>query len=79
MLTQAKNLADYQSKHHIGMHHQAVCPWYSHTKIHPLYYLKQPDLAIWKGVLEPSPRDAYMCVSGLRLWMGYCNAWDTNL
>ncbi len=20
-----------------------------------------------------------VCVFGLRLWMGYCNAWDTNL
>ncbi len=26
-----ENLADYQSKHHIGMHHQAVPPWYLHT------------------------------------------------
>jgi hypothetical protein len=23
-----ENLADYQSKHHIGAHHTAVCPWY---------------------------------------------------
>jgi hypothetical protein len=23
-----ENLADYQSKHHIGSHHLAVCPWY---------------------------------------------------
>jgi hypothetical protein len=22
-----ENLADYQSKHHIGAHHQAVFPW----------------------------------------------------
>ena len=27
-----ENLADYQSKHHIGSHHQAVCPWYLHEK-----------------------------------------------
>jgi hypothetical protein len=25
-----ENLADYLSKHHIGAHHQAVCPWYLH-------------------------------------------------
>ena len=25
-----ENLADYQSKHHIGSHHLAVCPWYLH-------------------------------------------------
>jgi hypothetical protein len=24
------NLVDYQSKHHIGLHHQAVHPWYLH-------------------------------------------------
>ena len=27
-----ENLADYQSKHHLGAHHQAVCPWYLHKK-----------------------------------------------
>jgi hypothetical protein len=25
-----ENLADYQNKHHLGAHHQAVCPWYLH-------------------------------------------------
>ncbi len=25
-----ENLADYQNKHHIGSHHQTVCPWYLH-------------------------------------------------
>jgi hypothetical protein len=25
-----ENLADYQSKHHIGAHHRQVCPWYLH-------------------------------------------------
>jgi hypothetical protein len=25
-----ENLADYQCKHHVGAHHQAVCPWYLH-------------------------------------------------
>jgi hypothetical protein len=25
-----ENLANYQSKHHIGSHHQAMCPWYLH-------------------------------------------------
>jgi hypothetical protein len=23
-----ENLADYQSKHHTGVHHKVVCPWY---------------------------------------------------
>jgi hypothetical protein len=27
-----ENLADYQSKHHIGSHHTAVRPWYLHLK-----------------------------------------------
>ncbi len=27
-----ENLADYQSKHHIGSHHVAVRPWYLHTE-----------------------------------------------
>jgi hypothetical protein len=30
-----ENLADYQSKHHPGVHHQAVRPWYLHTKYSP--------------------------------------------
>ena len=28
-------LADYQSKHHIGLHHQAVCQWYLHQADSP--------------------------------------------
>jgi hypothetical protein len=31
-----ENLADYQSKHHLGSHHQAVCPWYLHERNSPL-------------------------------------------
>ena len=27
-----ENLADYQSKHHIGAHHTAVRPWYLHEQ-----------------------------------------------
>jgi hypothetical protein len=27
-----ENLADYQSKHHIGLHHTAVRPWYLHLE-----------------------------------------------
>jgi hypothetical protein len=30
-----ENLADYQRKHHIGSHHQAVCPWYLHQADSP--------------------------------------------
>jgi hypothetical protein len=31
-----ENLADYQSKHHLGPHYQAVCPWYQHEENSPL-------------------------------------------
>ena len=31
-----ENLADYQSKHHTGGHHQAVRPWYLHGPSSPL-------------------------------------------
>jgi hypothetical protein len=27
-----ENLADYQSKHHVGAHHTAVRPWYLHEQ-----------------------------------------------
>ncbi len=30
-----ENLADYQSKHHVGSHHIAVPPWYLHTENSP--------------------------------------------
>jgi hypothetical protein len=30
-----ENLADYQSKHHTGAHHIAVCPWYLHMDDFP--------------------------------------------
>jgi hypothetical protein len=30
-----ENLADYQSKHHIGSHHVAVRPWYLHMENPP--------------------------------------------
>jgi hypothetical protein len=31
-----ENLADYQSNHHLGSHHQAVRPWYLHKINSPL-------------------------------------------
>jgi hypothetical protein len=30
-----ENLADYQSKHHVGSHHTMVRPWYLHTATSP--------------------------------------------
>jgi hypothetical protein len=32
-----ENLADYQSKHHVGTHHVNVRPWYSYMEISPRY------------------------------------------
>jgi hypothetical protein len=40
-----ENLADYQSKHHVGSHHTFVRPWYLHTTNPPGYYLGQNGLA----------------------------------
>ena len=31
-----ENLVDYQSKHHLGTHHQVVCPWYLHEINSPI-------------------------------------------
>jgi hypothetical protein len=31
-----ENLVDYQGKHHLGPHHQEVCPWYLHEINSPL-------------------------------------------
>jgi hypothetical protein len=28
-----ENHGDYQSKHHLGAHHTAVCTWYLHEKM----------------------------------------------
>ncbi len=40
-----ENLADYQSKHHIGAHHTAVRPWYLHklTSVHELPRADKPS------------------------------------
>jgi hypothetical protein len=54
-----ENLADYQSKHHIGSHHIGVCHWYLHELILPWYYQEQTDQALWKGVLGTSLRAKY--------------------
>ncbi len=40
-----ENLADYQSKHHIGSHHVAVRPWYLHIENSPEFYHGRRDLA----------------------------------
>jgi hypothetical protein len=44
-----ENLADYQSKHHIGSHHVAVRPWYLHTKDSPRYLPRAVRPSTLKG------------------------------
>jgi hypothetical protein len=44
-----ENLADYQSKHHPGAHHQAIHPWYLHTKYSLLVLPKATRLSTLKG------------------------------
>jgi hypothetical protein len=53
-----ENLADYQSKHHNGAHHQDVCPWYLHDKNSPSVLLM---VAMSSSiVLELSQQDTYV-------------------
>ncbi len=44
-----ENLADYQSKHHIGIHNQAVHPWYLYTKHSPLVLPRATRPSTLKG------------------------------
>ena len=44
-----ENLADYQSKHHTGTHHIAVCPWYFHMENSPRELLRALAPSALKG------------------------------
>jgi hypothetical protein len=44
-----ENLADYQSKHHTGAHHIAVCPWYLHMDNSPMELPKTLAPSALKG------------------------------
>ena len=44
-----ENLADYQSKHHIGSHHFAERPWYLHTQDSPRYLPRAVRPSTLKG------------------------------
>ncbi len=50
-----QNLADYQSKHHIGSHHQAVCPWYLHEINFPLVLPRATRPSTLKGCVGNLP------------------------
>ncbi len=49
------NLADYQSKHHIGTHHQAVCPWYLHEEHSPSFLPRATRPSTLKGCVGTLP------------------------
>ncbi len=51
-----ENLADYQSKHHLGAHHIAVCPWYLHENNLPLFLPRAVSPSSLKGCLGPLPK-----------------------
>ncbi len=50
-----KNLADYQNKHHIGAHHQAVCPWYLHHNNFSLVLPRASKPSSLKGCVGTLP------------------------
>jgi hypothetical protein len=51
-----ENLADYQSKHHIGSHHQAVLPWYLHEINSPLVLPRAARPSTLKGCVGNLPK-----------------------
>jgi hypothetical protein len=50
-----KNLADYQSKHHIGSHHLTVCPGYLHEINSPLVLSRATTPSTLKGCVGNLP------------------------
>jgi hypothetical protein len=44
-----ENLADYQSKHHLGSHHVNVRPWYLHMENSPRYLPRAQSQSTLKG------------------------------
>ncbi len=44
-----ENLADYQSKHHAGMHHATICPWYLHEPTYPSFFPRAQPPSALKG------------------------------
>ena len=51
-----ENLADYQSKHHTGAHHQAVRPWYLHEQSSPLVLPRANRPSTLKGCVGTLPQ-----------------------
>ena len=54
-----ENLADYQSKHHVGAHHVAVRPWYLHTENSLRYFPRAERPSTLKGCVG-TLKDGYI-------------------
>jgi hypothetical protein len=54
-----KNLADYQSKHHIGSHQVRVRPWYLHMESSPRYLPRAQSWSTLKGYVG-TLKDGYI-------------------
>jgi hypothetical protein len=50
------NFADYQSKHHVGAHHQAVRPWYLHENNLPTVLPQATRPSTLKGCVGALPQ-----------------------
>ncbi len=54
-----ENLANYQSKHHIGTHHKAVCAWYLHRSDSPQFLPRAVRPSALKGCVG-TLKDGYI-------------------
>jgi len=54
-----ENLADYQSKHHVGTHHVNVRPYYLHMDNSPRFLLQAFRLSTLKGCVG-TLKDGYV-------------------
>jgi hypothetical protein len=55
-----ENLANYQSTHHVGLHHVAVRPWYLHMKNSPWVLPRTERPRALKGCVG-TLKDGYVC------------------
>jgi hypothetical protein len=51
-----ENRADYQSKHHLGPHHQAIRLWYQHEEHSPLVLPQATPPSTLKGCVGALPK-----------------------
>jgi hypothetical protein len=54
-----ENLADYQSKHHLGSHHVNIRPWYLHMENSPHYLPRAQSQSTLKGFVG-TLKDGYV-------------------